>query len=443
MKTKKTILSLLLVLALAASLGSMHVFADNSTEPYSVDVRSDDDNHTRAYMGDGVTTINIGDNKIVYDGVSVSASEQNGTETITVDGNIKPDLGEGLTVNNQSSETPVAVNVKGDIIGGDPCAVAVYTPDSNSPGTKININGNVSAQKIGVEIGIAINDNDAWWVSDDEETDAPDNNPQNHDSAEGQDTSGEQVAQGNVSITVNETLKVGAGGTPVLIGSGVTKGNLEITVWKVEVEGETSLKEGSIVKGSTDDGNPVQTRQAEEIEQNIKYIIRIDPDQNQYLNSTKTAHANESVMITVTVPAGKILKSVYTAEGKKMPAHDNGDGTFKFSVPVGGGVYLFADFLDEPTPNFSGIQVGVAEKDKVDVTFDPAGGAWSNGKTDPVVKTGCWDSWFLIPELPTKEDQRCTGWQCDDDEITASEPGKSFCPYKGGNYSFTAVWEDE
>ncbi|MBQ6316598.1 MAG: hypothetical protein IJI13_03635 [Oscillospiraceae bacterium] len=166
-------------------------------------------------------------------------------------------------------------------------------------------------------------------------------------------------------VEIGGTLKVDEGGTPVLIGSGVTEDNIAITVWKVEIDGQQA-KEGEIVKAKTDGGKEATDEQkaaAKAVEESIRYIIQIKPEQQSNIRSSKaTAKANETFTVTVTPPDGKKLDAVYTDEGEKIEATLNDDGTYSVTVRVGGGMYLSAKFSDkpvDPTPEPAPVPVPV------------------------------------------------------------------------------------
>ena len=154
---------------------------------------------------------------------------------------------------------------------------------------------------------------------------------------------------GKAIVEIDGTLNVAEGGTPVCLGSDVTKDNIEITVWKVEVNGEQA-KEGEIVKPRDgDEAADEQTAAAKAVEESIQYIIRIRPEQTGNIRSSREkAKANETFIVTVTPPEGQILDGVYTDEGEKIEATLNDDGTYSVTVRVGGGMYLSAKFSDKP-----------------------------------------------------------------------------------------------
>ena len=151
-------------------------------------------------------------------------------------------------------------------------------------------------------------------------------------------------------VEIGGTLKVDEGGTPVLIGSGVTEDNIAITVWKVEIDGQQA-KEGEIVKAKNGgaEATDEQKAAAKAVEESIQYIIQIKPEQQSNIRSSKaTAKANETFTVTVTPPDGKKLDAVYTDEGEKIEATLNDDGTYSVTVRVGGGMLLSAKFSDKP-----------------------------------------------------------------------------------------------
>lgn len=150
-------------------------------------------------------------------------------------------------------------------------------------------------------------------------------------------------------VEVGDTLKVAEGGTPVLLGSGVTEDNIEITVWKVEIDGQQA-KEGEIIKPNADgEATDEQKAAAKAVEESIQYIIRIDPQQTDNIKSSKDkAKANETFTITVTPPEGKKLDKIYSDTDEIFEAVPNDDGTYSVTVRVGGGMYLKAKFSDKP-----------------------------------------------------------------------------------------------
>ena len=129
MKTRKTILSLLLVFALAASIGGVQVLADDDQNqngiandqamPYTVAVTSNDNTGTAARFGDeivpGTKVVDNGHKVDSYNGVDVTYTEPGNVPTITVNGPIETEVGSGLTVTNTNSNTPIAVVVNGGV----------------------------------------------------------------------------------------------------------------------------------------------------------------------------------------------------------------------------------------------------------------------------------------------------------------------------------------
>lgn len=68
--------------------------------------------------------------------------------------------------------------------------------------------------------------------------------------------------------------------------------------------------------------------------------------------------------------------------------------------------------------------------EKYDVTFDPNGGTWADGTTDPIVRADqVYDTEIIEPFAPTKEGHEFAGW----DKPVTNVPA--------GDVTFTAVWE--
>ena len=197
-----------------------------------------------------------------------------------------------------TANTVTATSKEGD-------AIAISVTAADYPETKVTVNGDAESSKTGVAVN-------AWGGA-------------------------------KAIVEIDGTLKVADGGTPVLIADGVTEEAVEITVWKVEVNGEQA-KEGEIVKAQ----NEGQKAAAKAVEESIQYIIQIKPEQANNIKSSKDkAKANETFTVTVTAPEGKDLDAVYTDTGEKLEATRNADGTYSVTVRVGGGMLLNAKFSDK------------------------------------------------------------------------------------------------
>ncbi|MCR4655460.1 MAG: hypothetical protein K5770_04425 [Lachnospiraceae bacterium] len=309
----------------ADNYGSVTVTAESvSSGDPSVIIDAGDTGNVEATVGSsGADGAGTAEEPVIRSerGNGIEARSNGGSAAATIDGNMEAGH-HGILVENTDGTANITVN--GDLTAGtaegeaddDNCAAICVTTEGTGI-TEITVNGDAGSE----DTGIAVN------------------------------------GAGTNDVTVTGTLSVEEGGAPILIGSTVTGDNLEITVWKIETGGKQAQK-GGIVRIADDGGNPMpmagvseeDKRRAQNVEKRINYIIRIDPQQNgSNLSSDRdTAHAGETVKVTVTIPEGQALKAVYTDEGKSLTAKDNGDGTYILEVPVGGGVYVHAEFEELP-----------------------------------------------------------------------------------------------
>ncbi len=369
LKTKKkikTLLALTLVLTMGQSMCGVFAFASEEVIDQPVTVTADED---------GVD-VKVGADDATDNQATVDTPAEPDKVTIKEDINTLADNESALTVKTTDSDAAVSVTaqdvnasdpysngIKAEAGGGD-ISLSVETVEAGRHGvlventdgkTDITLNGSLTA---GISEGEMEKDNDTaiYVTTQGTGTTAVTVNGD----AQSDDFGIMAFGTGTTDVTVNGTLGVEGGGTPILIGSDVTEANFGITVWKIEIGGKTP-EEGGIVRPANDDGHLMpqgdvseeDEERARKIENSINYIIRIDPEQKgTSLSSDKDkAHANETVKITVAIPDGYTLKAVYTDEGKTLTAQDNGDGTFTLKVPVGGGVYVHADFNKIPAPD--------------------------------------------------------------------------------------------
>ena len=288
--------------------------------------------------GGGEIKAETGDIQAGGDGVTAGSKEDGGSIEIHT-GTIHAGS-DGIETSNDGKESTVKVTVGSEESPADVIAEGTAVIVHNEAGsTEITVTQNVTGSD-GIQINL---------------TDGTVNVAVGGDAAAAE--TGLEVSEaakdfpvtGEATVEIAGTLHVDEGGTPVLLGSGITPENVEITVWKVEI-GDKQAEAGEIVRQG--DASEPQSEIAKTVEENINYIIKIDPQQSgSSLSSNKgTAKANETVKIMVTIPEGHTLKAVYTDEGKTLTAQDNGDGTFTLTVPVGGGVYVHADFEKQTMP---------------------------------------------------------------------------------------------
>lgn len=287
------------------------------------DIQSGDDGVVAGVKEDGGSIeIQTGTIDADSDGIITATDSKDSSVKVTVGSEESPaDViadGTAVIVQNQAGSTEITVTQ--DVNGKD--GVQINLTDGT---VNVAVGGDVAAAETGLEVSEAAKD---------------------------------FPVTGEATVEITGTLHVEEGGTPILLGSGITPENVEITVWKVEI-GDQQAEAGEIVRQG--DASQPQSEIAKTVEENINYIIKIDPQQSgSSLSSDKgTAKANETVKITVTIPEGHTLKAVYTDEGKTLTAKDNGDGTFTLTVPVGGGVYVHADFEKQTMPMPGSVPVPV------------------------------------------------------------------------------------
>lgn len=147
-------------------------------------------------------------------------------------------------------------------------------------------------------------------------------------------------------ITIDGTLSA-ANGTAVVISQNVTADDLKLTVWKIDLnEDGNAVGQGKGIYRSND------TTRA--IEQNINYIIKVEPTQSDIFAGTQeTAKQGESAVVKVNVPAGYSLTGAFTDEGQSVELLKDDSGNYYVVMPKGGGVFLSAKLeaiQPEPQP---------------------------------------------------------------------------------------------
>ena len=124
----KSILSLLLALAIAASIGCVPAFADadggnsNAEGGGAIQVTvivgsAEAGQGTVTEVKVGGITIDESTPSAVCSGVSVTYAESGSSQTVTVGGPIETVDCAGLTINNENTGTPIIIEIKGDITG--------------------------------------------------------------------------------------------------------------------------------------------------------------------------------------------------------------------------------------------------------------------------------------------------------------------------------------
>ena len=286
------------------------------------------------------------------------------------------------------------------------------------------------------------------------------------------------------------TLK--SNGIPILIKEDVNPEDVSITVWKIEspiqLPGET---EKHVVYEKTADSETVTEKVTEEsiaVEENINYIIKIEPSQEKYFNlltGTKQIEHNDQsydvakqgnkVTLQINVPSGYTLKKAYGDDGKEVELTKDASGVYFVEVPMGGGVYLNAELVKNKTGgdssssggssssdsayydySWSGVKVSVVtpakvkptvQEDDCSFTFDCDGtfvvfklnGGTLAGTGGPIIIPAEVGELFALLQAPVRPGFRFSHWEPCCPKITATLPGQTFTVMK--TVVFVAIWE--
>lgn len=231
--------------------------------------------------------------------------------SILVETEDKNGIANGAIMEVHGAET--SLTVEGDIIASGESGNGIWTDLHSYEGTEglaiVQVGGNVSGQDTGLFVTLY-----------------------------GEDDSSE------ANVTVEGTLSAKSeNGTAVVVSENVTPDNLKLTVWKIDLD-----KDGNAVTQLTDwtrNGKPIteSTEVSKAIEENIEYIIKVEPTQADLFAGTQaTAREGENVAIKLTVPAGYKLNGAFTDEGKSVELLKDSNGNYYVVVPRGGGIYLSA-----------------------------------------------------------------------------------------------------
>ena len=128
-----------------------------------------------------------------------------------------------------------------------------------------------------------------------------------------------------------------------------------------------------------------------------------------------------------------------------MPITKGDDGKYYAEIPESGEIYLNATLeKEEPFIIFfdwaEGPYVGSGSTEKAIVTFNLDGGKTARGEEGPIVKEVPVGTWLRLLDAPVKDGAKFERWQCSDESVTVTEPGKSF--KVEGSVSFEAIWAD-
>lgn len=274
---------------------------------------------------------------------------------------------------------------------------------------------------------------------------------------------------GEFDILVTGTVK--SEGTPILIDQTVDPDNVSITVWKIEepVQAETDGKkeEHVVLEGKLGEAQTV-TEDSKKVEAAIRYIIKIDPSQEDLIDlegtekshDYDTAREGETVTLKISVPDGYKLIGAFNGMGDKIPLKKDDHGNYYVVVPKAGGVYLSAEFEkdaddDDDDDECSGSRaVSVCsyadrsrEREECDlarkcnrIIYDLNGGTL-NGDKGPIIIEAERDKEYKLLEAPKKPGANFIRWASSCKDVRVSKPGEAFvfehC------VKFTAVWDDD
>ena len=274
---------------------------------------------------------------------------------------------------------------------------------------------------------------------------------------------------GEFDILVTGTVK--SEGTPILIDQTVDPDNVSITVWKIEepVQAETDGKkeEHVVLEGKPGEALAV-TEDSKKVEAAIRYIIKIDPSQEDLIDlegtekshDYDTAREGDTVTLKISVPDGYKLIGAFNGMGDKIPLKKDDHGNYYVVVPKAGGVYLSAEFEkdaddDDDDDECSGSRaVSVCsyadrsrDREECDlarkcnrIIYDLNGGTL-NGDKGPIIIEAERDKEYKLLEAPKKPGANFVRWASSCKDVRVSKPGEAFvfehC------VKFTAVWDDD
>ena len=138
---------------------------------------------------------------------------------------------------------------------------------------------------------------------------------------------------------------------------------INIVAWEVEADKAGNLVNECVYEIIKDKGKVLKgverTEAAEELEKNINYILKVDPEKNDNIKlgvskttftaangqtyDYYTAKEGEEVTFTITAPDGFDVEKAYCKSG--VTVTKNANGTYSFKVPKGGAVLIGADFI--------------------------------------------------------------------------------------------------
>ncbi|MBQ3481873.1 MAG: hypothetical protein IJH48_05990, partial [Oscillospiraceae bacterium] len=300
-------------------------------------------------------------------------STQDATASVTVNGDVSADgrFAQGVAVTAHSNAQADAT-VNGDVTAsgeGETCAVGVGAYSDSS--VTLILNGSVSAEtssdkasSTGLSIGAATQGSVNVTVNGDI---SADNALYIHTATPS------DVVPKEVRVTVDGTI---SGSTSSIQFEGNAE-DLTLTVWKVDLDEDghavtavtrNSESDPDLSAEELDEMNAKSAEIAEQVEQNILYIIKLEqPTEGGTLSlggTTKSdgydvAKEGDNVTLYIAVADGYQVDGAYNGDGTQMALQKDSDGNYFLVVPRGGGVCLRAvmslisvieDITPEPEP---------------------------------------------------------------------------------------------
>ena len=368
----------------------------------------------RADTGSSITMDITGDVvSEAEDAVGIIARSYDGAATdITVHGNVTTldsaaaaDPGFGILATAEDG-AGTTVTVDGDVSSGY-AGVHVIASEStgSSPTVLVDIAGDLKADKYGI-------------IAD------------------------KTGADSDVDLNVVVVGTLHADESPVLVGKLVDSNDLNLTIWQIDIPDDDNIIEQY---GST----PGANAETKELEQNIHYIIKVDPPAvpaitlNGTFKSNGWETAKENEIVTLKPKPGYELLAAYNGLGVKIPLMTDKDGNYYLAVPRGGGVYLSVDYnYNEP---FKAGPWWYGETAPVTVSFDLDGG--KIGEDEGPIAIDTWiGNWIYLPEAPEKEGAVFQYWkeilpeENEEREPLQYKAGQSYQVL--GDTRFIAVWDN-
>ena len=248
-----------------------------------------------------------------------ATSEGTGKTVITAEG--------GILVNSESGETEtsgldlynaggeITIKTGSDVTAKGPGAVGMVLTDLSEDGSPVKTNVEITGSLTGTSEGLVFDTT--------EDTD------------------------GKADILVTDTISGSQAG--VIVSADADPENLDLTVWQI--------KSGNGHAAVTPDGSA-----AEEIEPEIKYIIKIDPDSEDKIEAVyedgsepETSHGfiyqKEDRRVYVRGINGYEVTEAYNGKENQTPLKfDENNGLFYLEVPNGGAIWLTTEKSPVPVP---------------------------------------------------------------------------------------------